>query len=543
MRVAIYARYSSDLQDRRSIGDQVAIARAKADREGWTVVEVYSDAAISGSTMHNRPALLDMMMAAKEGRIDAVLTESLDRLSRDQEDIAGLHKRLTHWGCKIVTLADGEVNKLHVGIKGLISSIYLDDLAQKTRRGQLGRVREGRFPGGRCYGYDNVPGDPSKRVINETQAAIVRRIFEEYVDGRSPQKIAARLNADGIPSPFGGQWNMSTINGSRARASGIISNPLYMGRPAWNRQRFVKDPETGKRIAKVNPRSEWIEVHVPELAIVAEAVYAAAQAKRARFAGQMATQRRRPKHLLSGLVQCGTCGGPMIVLAQDRLGCSHARNKGTCDNRRMIRVGEIEGRVLEALERHLLEPDVVAAAVEAYRQQRAESAAANARRRRQAEKDLGAIDRKIAGIVSAIEAGGDPRALAQRLNDLERERSAAASLLGEVDGCDVVALHPRAAERYRAKVADIRAALCGGSDAAAEAIACARDLIDRIIVTPTAPLEKQELTLVGNLAALIANDPASIRERSTTISMVAGGRYTQYRTEPERAPIPFTLVA
>jgi DNA invertase Pin-like site-specific DNA recombinase len=68
--------------------------------------------------------LLDLLAAAQAREFDAVLTESIDRLSRDLEDIAGLHKRLAYWGVKIVTLADGEVGKLHVGLKGIIASIY-----------------------------------------------------------------------------------------------------------------------------------------------------------------------------------------------------------------------------------------------------------------------------------------------------------------------------------------------------------------------------------------------------------------------------------
>ncbi len=509
MRVAIYAR-----------GDQIALARARADKEGWTVVEVYSDAAISGSFLHTRPGLLDMMVAAKEGRIDAVLTESLDRLSRDQSDMIGLHKRLTHWGIKIITLSDGEVNKLHVGIKSLVNSIFLDDLAQKTRRGQLGRVREGRFPGGRCYGYDNVPGDASKRVINEAQAAIVRRIYQEYVDGRSPFDIAAQLNAEGVPSPFGGQWNASTINGSRARASGIISNPLYAGRPVWNRQRFVKDPETGKRTPKINPQSEWIEVHVPELAIVDDELFAAAMTKRTRFAGKSIVQRRRPKHLLSGLVHCGCCGGAMIVAQRERFGCSNAFNKGTCENRRPIRIDEIQERVLAVLKAQLLAPDVVAAAVEAYRERRRELATAQAGRRRQAQKDLATVDRKIAGVISAIEAGGDPRALAQRLNAREAERREIVRCLPEEGQVSVVELHPRAADRYRAKVVEIQEALASGREAGAASIAAARELIDRIVVKPGAKYAPQGLELTGNLAVLLADDP---EPSQSTVLMVAGG--------------------
>ncbi|NJO33551.1 MAG: recombinase family protein [Rhodospirillales bacterium] len=175
MRVAVYARFSSDLQDVRSIADQIGAARDHAARQGWEVVAEFSDAAISGSSLHNRPGLPDLLVAAQQRQFDAALTESIDRLSRDLEDIAGLHKRLAYWGVKIVTLADGEVGKLHVGLKGIIASIYLDDLAQKTRRGQVGRVKAGRIPGGRCYGYDVVrEGDDRGRRTGHRTGRTIR---------------------------------------------------------------------------------------------------------------------------------------------------------------------------------------------------------------------------------------------------------------------------------------------------------------------------------------------------------------------------------
>jgi DNA invertase Pin-like site-specific DNA recombinase len=97
MRVAVYARFSSDLQDVRSIADQIGAACDHAARQGGEVVAEFSDAAISGSSLHNRPGLLDLIVGAQQHQFGAVLTESIDRLSRDLEDTAGLHKRLA--GC------------------------------------------------------------------------------------------------------------------------------------------------------------------------------------------------------------------------------------------------------------------------------------------------------------------------------------------------------------------------------------------------------------------------------------------------------------
>lgn len=70
----------------------------------------------------------------------------------------------------------------------------------------------------------------------------MRRIFREYVAGKGPQKIAADLNRDGIPSPTGKRWNDTTIRGNRTVSSGILNCELYVGVIRWNRQGSSRTP-------------------------------------------------------------------------------------------------------------------------------------------------------------------------------------------------------------------------------------------------------------------------------------------------------------
>jgi len=212
----------------------------------------------------------------------------MDQLSRDQEDIAGLFKRMAYANVKIVTLSEGEVTHLHVGLKGTMNALFLKDLADKTRRGQRGRVELGKSGGGNCYGYDVVKqfrpdGEPIRgdRTINAAEAAVVRRIFRDYVVGKSAKRIAAELNRDSISAPNGGDWGFSTINGNAKRGNGILNNEMYIVRIAWNRQRFIKDPETGKRQARPNPAAEWIVQEVPELRIIDDELWNATKARQA----------------------------------------------------------------------------------------------------------------------------------------------------------------------------------------------------------------------------------------------------------------------
>ena len=156
-----------------------------------------------------------------------------------------------------------------------IDALFLKDLAAKTHRGIRGRVEAGKSGGGIGYGYDVVKlhdaaGEPirGERRINEAEAEIVRRILREYSSGMSPRAIARGLNADGITGPKGKRWSDTSIRGTPKRGTGIVNNELYAGRLVWNRQRFVKDPETGKRVSRINPPEDWIVTEIPELRIV-----------------------------------------------------------------------------------------------------------------------------------------------------------------------------------------------------------------------------------------------------------------------------------
>ena len=275
LKVALYARYSTDNQSVASIADQFRICREHAGRECWQVVDTYQDAAISGAGVILRPGVQSLLQDARRGKFDIVLAEALDRVSRDQADVATLFKHLRFAGVQIVTLAEGEISELHVGLKGTTNALFLKDLAAKTHRGLRGRVEKGKAGGGLCYGYDVVKrtdseGEPvrGERKINEAEAIVVRRIFWEFAVGKSPRAVATDLTRDGIPGPFGRTWADTTIRGHACRGNGVVNNELYAGGLVWNRQRFIKDPNTGKRVSRPNPEAKWIRTEVPELRIV-----------------------------------------------------------------------------------------------------------------------------------------------------------------------------------------------------------------------------------------------------------------------------------
>lgn len=368
----IYARYSSDLQRDASIEDQIRHCRQRASREGWQVVEEYTDHAMSASDLH-RPGIQQLLQDLGKKPFDIILTESLDRLSRDLADMATIHKLAEFAEVKIVTLADNEVTDLLVGLKGTMNVQFLRDLAAKTRRGLRGRVAQGKSGGGNSFGYDVVhtsdaSGLPIRgdRRINEDQAAIVRRIFTEYAAGASPKAIAKRLNAERVPGPRGPSWGPSTIHGNPERGTGILNNELYVGRIVWNKLRYRKDPTTGRRISRLNPKADWTTTDVPELRIVDEELWNAVKRQQSNLRSTRTGDKRpgywnrwRPHYLFSGFTCCGHCDGGFVLLNGERLGCANARNKGTCSVHRTIRRDVLESTVLAGLQEQLMAPKLV----------------------------------------------------------------------------------------------------------------------------------------------------------------------------------------
>ena len=252
--------------------------------------------------------------------------------------------------------------------------LFLKNLAAKTHRGLRGRVEQGRSGGGLCYGYDVVKatddaGEPlrGERTVNEQEADVVRRVFRDFAAGISPRAIAKRLNDEGIPGPSDRLWNDSTVRGHAKRGAGLLNNELYIGRLVWNRLRYVKNPSrpaSGYRgsTRRTNGSSRTCR----SFGIVDDALWRAVKNRQERTrrkaratvitAVRQARANRlngthRPRHLLSGPLECGVCGGSYAMRGQARYGCSNHVMNGSCVNGRGIRrtvldeagVGRVEG--------------------------------------------------------------------------------------------------------------------------------------------------------------------------------------------------------
>ena len=505
-RVAIYARYSSDLQNPRSVEDQVRDCEALALRNKWHIVAHYSDEAVSGTTMF-RPGIQELMKSAALGTFDVVIAEALDRVSRNQGDSEKLREVLAFRDIKIVTISEGEITPMHTAFKGLMNSQFVVELGHKIRRGQRGSVANGQIPGGLCYGYKVVrkfddEGEPIRglREIDADEAAIVERIHREYADGKATIDIATQLNQERVPSPSGRTWSVSSIQGNRKRMEGILRNPVYIGRVAYNRQRMVKDPSTGKRVTRVNEASAITWGEMPHLRIVPQDLWDRVQHRLASTptGGARDTRNQRPKHLLSGLTKCGHCGGSYIIVSEKYLGCSNRWNSGTCQNGRTIACDKVENAVVGAVQTFMLGDEQEARFIKRYHENRQRREEARQRARRNGEARMAEIEAKVRGVVDAIEAGGRTAApLIARLDELERERQ---DLQAELNMTvpPPIKMIPNLRGRFAGKIAAMAKDLTRDAESRSRAILALRTAITKVVLTPMAERGHFEIEILGD---------------------------------------------
>ena len=373
----------------------------------------------------------------------------------------------------------------------------------------------------------------SEREIEPAEASIVERIFRDFVAGVAPKAIAKRLNRDGIAGPFGGSWSPSTIHGNPKRGTGILNNELYIGRTVWNRLRYVKNPDTGKRISRLNPTADWIAKETPSLRIVNDELWAAAKAR------QSATHRtithggnigfaRRPHFLFSGLSKCGVCGAGFIMAGRNRLACFGARDKGTCDNHLTIRRDEVEAPVLKALEEKLLNQELFGEFCEEFTREMNRLRGEHRATLVAGERELARLEARRKKLVESIMEGvpgsevkDELIAIATRREELQRQHSA----INEPK----MLLHPEMAAIYRAKVTELGRAL-QEPESRSEATEARRGLVDAIVLTPDQAGEALQIELRGNLAAMLGATVQTKRspesdDLSLQVSLVAGAGF------------------
>ena len=541
IRCAIYARFSSDLQRPTSIEDQVRRCREFAAHQGWSIIEefVRFDEAKSAATLAGRDALASLMKSAK-GRpapFDCLLVDDTSRLARYLPDVLSMNDKLRYWGIFIYAVAQRldcreKTSRPLLTLHGMMDEQFLVSLAEKVHRGQEGRALKGMQPGGKCFGYRNVPiEDPTrsgkygraavsgvKLDLDEEQAEVVRRVFDMYSIGHSLTTIAKKLNEEGVVAPQPPRtrliraWCPSSIRE-------MLRNERYRGVFVWNRTRKERNPETGRKISRPRPESDWMRVEVPEWRIVSEELWEGVQRRISfvskRFGsymtvgGQTRTERSR-RYLFSGFLACGVCGSNMVIVSGNgrrgyvKYGCPSHRYRGVCANSVMIRQDRLEDQLLAGLTERVLRPEMLEYTFQRFweelqrrlRQIQEESARAasgvNLLQERRRE-----LKTKADNLAEAIAAMGHSPTLLSQLATVETQIARIDQDLAEINTPRDLEVTMADLRKFVAeKALDLQGVLRADVTAARQALA---KHIEKLVLTPKETLDGPVLEVSGDV--------------------------------------------
>ncbi|MET0116899.1 MAG: recombinase family protein [Sedimenticola sp.] len=473
MKIAAYARYSSDNQRVSSIQDQIRNCQNFCEKEGWPSPVIYQDAAISGSRS-DRPEYNRMLDDARDHRFNVLLVDDLSRLSRVNHETSRVVELLKFWGIRLIGVADGvdtdqKGYAIHTGVRGIVNSIYLDDLAEKTHRGLMGQALQGQSAGGKSYGYDSVPVQKGseiigyQKVINQDEAEWVRFCFERYAAGVSVRQIADELNRKGVPSPRNSTWAHSALYGDMKRGLGMLNNAMYVGQYIWNRSKWIKDPVSGKRKRVERPESEWVIQEIPELRIVDQETWNKVKARQntqrqksdelKKRHGKRTSGGRGPKYLLSGLLKCSCCGGNYVIVGKDYYGCATHKDRGAsvCNNKLKVRRGIAEKVILMHIKEELLSEE----AYHCFITELEAELKAAAPDTRAIEKRLHQAEQELENIMSAIRQGIITPTTKEALEIAEKEKMEIAQVLEEAKQYQPLGMIPEARKKWKKCVKDL----------------------------------------------------------------------------------------
>ena len=392
---AIYARYSSENQNERSIEDQIRILKEFAAARGWLVLEnhIYFDKAISGTSIAPRDGLKKLLEVAKRKDVpfQYILVYDTSRVARNPREALDIFEDLSYnnvyvyYTSQNIDTKNPEA-KTMIALHGMTDSMLVDKISIRTYDGVKSQVLRGYSGGGRRYGYisrpefsgktDNygVPIPDGYRIeINAQEATVVQRIFTYFgVKGWSIMRIVNCLNKElsetGSPKPPKGKyWRVSTLVGNKKAFRGTLNNEIYIGKFSWNRTAGKKNPKTGTKSPVLKEPEEWLIKDRPDLRIISDDLWAAVKKRQKeindRTNGNF-DQRKRlfSSNLLTQIAVCGTCGSTFGIVSGGKYakyGCTRNHNSGgnACPNTLKIQKEVLEEAVITVLCRELIKKD------------------------------------------------------------------------------------------------------------------------------------------------------------------------------------------
>jgi site-specific DNA recombinase len=358
---ACYCRYSSDKQrDTTSIEVQIE----QCERSAGKLLVVYQDEAKTGRALAGREQLHRLMIDASEGKISNLYVLRYDRLGRNEADTFTTVAELEDYGVQVISAQEGR-EVITRGIHLVMAAHYSRDLSIKTKNGLLKRHEQRTFTGGKApVGYRVIDRDDRRVLeIDPDESKSVRFIFDSYTDPTQPMGfkiIAKTLNDRGIPtrSMIDEQNGRAKVNRrinrtrkatpwSKSSIRCVLTNPIYTGMVVFNRRTMKLDRETGRRVPRFNDPSVHQSYQTPDLRIINDEQFQAAQGKlKARVKPRGSARSASLIRAFTGHLFCEDCGSAFYsrqsankkgVYIYYQCGCRQRRGPEACPNEITLR--------------------------------------------------------------------------------------------------------------------------------------------------------------------------------------------------------------
>ena len=317
MKCVLYPRVSTEMQvDGFSLDGQRSSLKRFADREEMTVVDIYEDAGKSGKSIEGRPAFKKMLSDIENGlQIDYILVYKLSCFGRNAADILNSLEFIQSYGINLICIEEGidssqASGKLLISVLSAVAEIERENIIEQTMNGRKEKARQGGWNGGFApYGYYLKD---KNLFIQEEEAEVIRIIYDKFANTEMGYGgVAQYLNLQGIKKIQRQNGKLSEWSGHLVRQ--ILDNPVYCGKIAFGRRAKEKVKGT-----KNQYRQAWQEEYIvadgKHEAIISEELWNKVREKRIETGIKQPSKVGKDRsHLLTGLLRCPVCGGPMYT--------------------------------------------------------------------------------------------------------------------------------------------------------------------------------------------------------------------------------------
>lgn len=315
-RCYIYTRVSTAIQvDGYSLDAQRDKLIKYAEYQELDIAHEYSDQGKSGKSVEGRPEFMQMLedIKSEKDQVSYVLVFKLSRFGRNAADVLSSLQLMQDYGVNLVCVEDGidsskDAGKLMISVLSAVAEIERENIQIQTMEGRKQKAREGKWNGGLPpYGYKLVNG---LLMIEEEEAEIIRIIFDKYLNtSMGSIAITEYLNSHGYKKKL--RQNNTLDYFTENFISKVLDNAVYCGRITYGKRTMEKVIGTRNEYRQVR-KDDYIDVKGIHEGIITEEEWAQVQIKRKSMAAyQPKTHSLEHEHILSGLLKCPKCGGPM----------------------------------------------------------------------------------------------------------------------------------------------------------------------------------------------------------------------------------------